>query len=248
MDACYLYVTPPLVSCNHMLVDIETPRHALSFQRKGIDEDKATELLLLSVKLAVEARDKFWEEYQQQDKVFVRTREIGVHRIQMASSEDTKMMTYEAPIAQQEGLTNRGGQERDCVKETPATLITASSQSPVGGRRVNELRPPSPSAALSGSCPDDVANESVRINDVGDEDRRLRPLVAASVGCYGAAQADGSEYQGDYGAQIGLEGLKEWHRRRLDVLADADGVDLLMFETIPCLEEVRAVLSLLKVS
>lgn len=220
----------------------------LSIQLKGIDEEKATELLLLSVKLAVEARDEFWQEYQEQNKLLVRTRENAAHRIQMASSEDTKTPTCEKTIAQQEGLRNRGDQERDWVKKNPATLITKTSQSPVGRRQINALRPPSPSAALSGSCSNDVANESVRINDVGGEDRRLRPLVAASVGCYGAAQADGSEYQGDYGAQIGLEGLKEWHRRRLNVLADADGVDLLMFETIPCLEEARAVLSLLEVS
>lgn len=223
-------------------------RRALSSQRKDIDEEKATELLLLSVKLAVEARDQFWREYQDQDKMLVQTREDGAHRGQMASPEDTKTLTSEEPIAQQEGLTNRGGQERDRVKETAATLITATPQLPVGRGQVNALRLPYPSAALSGSSPDDVANELVRTNDVEDEDRRLRPLVAASVGCYGAAQADGSEYQGDYGAQIGLEGLKKWHRRRLDVLAAADGVDLLMFETIPCLEEARAVLSLLEVS
>lgn len=31
---------------------------------------------------------------------------------------------------------------------------------------------------------------------------RQRPLVAASVGCYGAAQADGSEYRGAYGLTV----------------------------------------------
>lgn len=76
---------------------------------------------------------------------------------------------------------------------------------------------------------------------------RLRPLVAASLGCYGAALADGSEYRGDYGKTIGVVRLREWHRERLDVLARAEGVDLVMFETVPCLEEVRAILSLLEV-
>jgi len=32
--------------------------------------------------------------------------------------------------------------------------------------------------------------------------KRQRPLVAASVGCYGAAQADGSEYRGQYGLTV----------------------------------------------
>lgn len=74
----------------------------------------------------------------------------------------------------------------------------------------------------------------------------LRPLVAASLGPFGAALADGSEYRGDYGKTVGMVGLKEWHRKRLDVFAGADGLDLVMFETIPCLEEVQAILSLIQ--
>lgn len=34
------------------------------------------------------------------------------------------------------------------------------------------------------------------------DSKRQRPLVAASLGCYGAAQADGSEYRGQYGLTI----------------------------------------------
>lgn len=90
------------------------------------------------------------------------------------------------------------------------------------------------------------------VTDVQQDHRcnneRLRPLVAASIGCYGAALADGSEYRGHYGDSIGHRGLREWHKERLDVLAGADGVDFLLFETIPCLAEVRAVLSLLQAS
>lgn len=48
---------------------------------------------------------------------------------------------------------------------------------------------------------------------------RERPLlVAASVGCYGAAKADGSEYRGDYG--LTEEELVAWHRPRLRILAE----------------------------
>jgi homocysteine S-methyltransferase len=61
--------------------------------------------------------------------------------------------------------------------------------------------------------------------------------VAASVGPYGAVLADGSEYRGDYGLSVSQ--LREWHRRRLHVLADA-GADVLALETIPCLAEVEA--------
>lgn len=71
---------------------------------------------------------------------------------------------------------------------------------------------------------------------------RLRPLVAASVGPYGAALADGSEYTGCY--DLDEEGLVTWHRRRWHVLASA-GADLLACETIPSLAEARALVRLM---
>jgi homocysteine S-methyltransferase len=63
---------------------------------------------------------------------------------------------------------------------------------------------------------------------------RLRPLIAASFGPYGAMLADGSEYRGRYELDDGA--LAEFHAPRLRVLADA-GADLLACETIPCLRE-----------
>jgi homocysteine S-methyltransferase len=63
--------------------------------------------------------------------------------------------------------------------------------------------------------------------------------VAASVGPYGAALADGSEYRGDYGMTVAQ--LRAWHRPRLEILAES-GADLLAVETIPCLAEVEALL------
>ena len=42
--------------------------------------------------------------------------------------------------------------------------------------------------------------------------------VAASVGPYGALLADGSEYRGRYGLSVAQ--LEDWHRPRLEVLAD----------------------------
>ena len=67
--------------------------------------------------------------------------------------------------------------------------------------------------------------------------------VAASVGPYGAVLADGSEYRGDY--DLDVEGLRAFHRPRLDVLASTvgDGADVLAVETVPCLAEVEAVLA-----
>ena len=71
---------------------------------------------------------------------------------------------------------------------------------------------------------------------------RPRPLVAASVGPYGAFLADGSEYTGDYG--LSEDELVAFHRPRMAVLAGA-GADLLACETIPCLAEARALARLL---
>jgi homocysteine S-methyltransferase len=69
-----------------------------------------------------------------------------------------------------------------------------------------------------------------------------RPLVAASVGPYGAYLADGSEYRGDYA--LDESALMDFHRPRLAALLAA-GPDLLAFETVPCLREARAVARLL---
>ncbi|MEE8525850.1 MAG: homocysteine S-methyltransferase [Thermoanaerobaculia bacterium] len=69
------------------------------------------------------------------------------------------------------------------------------------------------------------------------EPGRLRPLIAASIGPYGAYLADGSEYRGDY--DLDEDGLFDFHRRRFEILA-ASGADLLACETIPSLAEARA--------
>jgi homocysteine S-methyltransferase len=69
------------------------------------------------------------------------------------------------------------------------------------------------------------------------------PLIAASVGPFGASLADGSEYRGDYGLTV--EELMNFHRERMRVLVAA-GADLLACETIPCFEEGLALALLLK--
>jgi homocysteine S-methyltransferase len=63
-------------------------------------------------------------------------------------------------------------------------------------------------------------------------------LVAASLGPYGAALHNGAEFHGDYG--VSLETLVAFHQERLEALRGA-GADLLAFETVPSLEELRAI-------
>lgn len=72
---------------------------------------------------------------------------------------------------------------------------------------------------------------------------RQRPLIAASIGPWGAALADGSEYRGHY--PIGDEELRAFHRPRLDALADS-GADLFAIETIPSLREARVLAQLVE--
>jgi homocysteine S-methyltransferase len=69
------------------------------------------------------------------------------------------------------------------------------------------------------------------------------PLIAASLGPYGASLADGSEYRGHYG--LSVEELMSFHRERMNVLSES-GADLLACETIPCPEEAVALIRLLK--
>jgi homocysteine S-methyltransferase len=68
-------------------------------------------------------------------------------------------------------------------------------------------------------------------------------LVAASIGPYGAALADGSEYRGRYG--LSVPALTRWHEPRLEILAAA-GADVLALETVPDLDEAEALVNLVR--
>ncbi|KAI5369343.1 Putative Homocysteine-binding domain, betaine-homocysteine S-methyltransferase, BHMT [Septoria linicola] len=73
---------------------------------------------------------------------------------------------------------------------------------------------------------------------------RNRPLlIAGSVGPYGAFLSDGSEYTGAY--QRTSEQYMDFHRPRIAALIDA-GADLLALETMPNLDEIKALLELLR--
>ena len=66
--------------------------------------------------------------------------------------------------------------------------------------------------------------------------------VAASVGPYGAVLGGGQEYVGNYG--VAYEDLVKFHRERIEVLASANP-DVFACETIPDLDEVRALVEVL---
>jgi homocysteine S-methyltransferase len=72
-------------------------------------------------------------------------------------------------------------------------------------------------------------------------------LVAASLGPYGAALANGAEFHGEYGfADEAAErsALVRFHAERIAALVETDA-DLLAFETVPSLVEARAIVEAL---
>ena len=71
-----------------------------------------------------------------------------------------------------------------------------------------------------------------------DASCRPRPLVAASLGSYGATLPGAAEYTGALGS-IGDDELARFHAERLAVLRE--GADLVAFETISSLREARAI-------
>lgn len=68
------------------------------------------------------------------------------------------------------------------------------------------------------------------------------PLIAASIGPYGAYLADGSEYRGDYG--VSRQTLIDFHRERLHILEDTRA-DVWACETIPSRLEAEVLADLL---
>lgn len=72
-------------------------------------------------------------------------------------------------------------------------------------------------------------------NEEGRDAGRAYPVCLAGIGPYGAYLADGSEYRGNYG--VSDRTLYDFHRRRMEILAEA-GADVLLIETQPSLNEV----------
>jgi homocysteine S-methyltransferase len=122
-------------------------------------------------------------------------------------------------------------------------LTTASYQATLQGFARRGLRPPEAREALLASVRIACAARDELWSDPAHRKGRVRPLVAASIGSYGAFLADGSEFRGEYA--IGARELAEFHRERLAMLASSEA-DVLAFETIPCLDEALVLSELLR--
>jgi len=70
-----------------------------------------------------------------------------------------------------------------------------------------------------------------------------RPLIAGSIGPYGAYLADGSEYRGDYGVSDAT--LRSFHESRLEIFLQSPP-DLLACETVPSFQEAQILTRLLE--
>lgn len=106
--------------------------------------------------------------------------------------------------------------------------------------------------SMARATPETLAANALRRSvDLAAQARALHGrsgvLVAASLGPYGAALANGAEYTGQYGFASGADqhaALVAFHAERIAVLAETEA-DLLAFETVPSLAEAHAIVEAL---
>ena len=120
---------------------------------------------------------------------------------------------------------------RDYVLAGADILITSSYQLSFAGTPAHSLDDATVREALTRSVT--LAREAARGRNI---------TVAASIGPYGAARADGSEFTGIYDRNE--DELVAFHRERFRHLAASDA-DMLAVETLPSFAEAKALLRLL---
>ncbi|WP_175637900.1 homocysteine S-methyltransferase [Metabacillus schmidteae] len=131
----------------------------------------------------------------------------------------------------------------DYFKAGADCAITASYQATIEGYREKGLNEEEAVDLIKKSVVIATKARDEFWTDIEYQNNRPKPLVAASVGPYGAFLADGSEYRGNY--SLNEDELVEFHRERIKILIEA-GADILACETIPCLIEAKAITRVLK--
>ena len=120
-------------------------------------------------------------------------------------------------------------------------IATASYQASRGGFMSLGMTAGEADALIASSV--DIAVQA-RDQFLADNPHAQRKItIAASIGPYGAAQADGSEYTGNYG--VAAVELKAFHAERLRLL-DNTVADLLACETVPSYSEAEVLAELLQ--
>jgi len=131
---------------------------------------------------------------------------------------------------------------RDYLLAGADILTTATYQASVEGFEARGLDPEEGAAMLRLGVELACVERDEFWSDAGNRDNRLKPLVAVSVGPFGACLHDGSEYHGNYSSS--WSEVRAFHCKRLEVLTNC-GADLLAFETIPSVPEAEILLELL---
>jgi homocysteine S-methyltransferase len=131
---------------------------------------------------------------------------------------------------------------RDYLEAGADCLLTASYQvSAQGFEKIGR----DPHVAVRDAA--NALRSSVTIAEEARKDYQSRSprriWIAASLGSYGAMLHNGAEYHGNY--HCSFEELVEFHSPRIAVMAQTNA-DLLAFESIPSLEEARAILLALR--
>ena len=130
----------------------------------------------------------------------------------------------------------------DYLRAGADVIATASYQATLPGlmRRGMTAAAAERVVASSAALARDARAEFLASGALGE---RLAPLVAGSIGPYGAFLSDGSEFRGDY--RLSAREFKAFHADRIEQLV-AGGVDILGCETIPSRREANALVDLIE--
>jgi homocysteine S-methyltransferase len=131
---------------------------------------------------------------------------------------------------------------REYLEAGADCLLTASYQVSTEGFQEIGFAPQDAANAAANTLRASVAlAENVRNEYQAGSQRPI--WIAASLGPYGAMLHNGAEYHGKY--DCSFEDLVGFHSRRIAVLARTNA-DFLAFESIPSLEEAKAILAALQ--
>jgi len=214
----------PVVLDGGMSNQLETAGHDLSDElwsaRLLVDEPEAIEQAHAAY-FAAGAQVAITASYQASFEGFERR---GVEREQAVG-----LLRRSVELARHAGETILSGSDGQGEQGTD---LSASGGQPASGRRGQ------PNVTLSVS--DGQGNRDAGLSDSDGQSSQLGGRwVAASVGPYGAALADGSEYRGRYGLSVAQ--LEDFHRPRIMALVGA-APDVLALETVPDIDEATALL------
>lgn len=127
----------------------------------------------------------------------------------------------------------------DYLKAGAQCIITSSYQASISGFMTMGYSQEKAKALILKSVQlvEDAATIALNSGSIN-----TRPLIAASIGPYGAYLADGSEYHGDYGVTDQV--LRDFHGERINILAGSTA-DVLACETIPSFQEAKVLSDIL---